>query len=86
MAEICRFYGIIIRIHNQDHQPPHFHVQYGEYYVRVSIEDSSEMLGRLPPRARRLVREWASLHREELREAWERAQRMEPPGKIAPLE
>ena len=29
---------------------------------------------------------WATLHQEELRTASERASRLEPPGKIAPLE
>jgi len=42
--------------------------------------------GRLPTRARRLVEELASLHQHELMAAWVRAQRSEPPGRIAPLE
>lgn len=42
--------------------------------------------GSLPNQARRLVFEWASVHQDELREAWRRARRLEPPGKIAPLE
>ena len=25
MPELCRFYGIIIRMHIPDHEPPHFH-------------------------------------------------------------
>ena len=39
----------------------------------------------LPPCAQGLVVEWASLHQAELRAAWNRAKRLEPPGKIAPL-
>ena len=30
MPEICRFYGIVIRMYFRDHQPPHFHAQYGD--------------------------------------------------------
>ena len=41
--------------------------------------------GRLPVGAQRSVLEWASLHREELREAWKKASRLEAPGKIDPL-
>ena len=37
-------------------------------------------------RAQRMVLEWAGLHREELRTAWERAARVEDPGKIESLQ
>jgi len=33
-----------------------------------------------------LVLEWASLHRAELREAWERASHNQEPSKIQPLD
>ena len=29
---------------------------------------------------------WASRHQDELRDAWSRSERLEAPGKIAPLE
>ena len=28
MPEICRFYGIVIKMFFDDHDPPHFHAQY----------------------------------------------------------
>jgi hypothetical protein len=31
------------------------------------------------------VAEWASLHQEELRQAWQKAKRLEPAGKVDPL-
>lgn len=86
MPELCRFRGIIIRIHNSDHPPPHFHALYGGNDALIEIDSLSIMQGRLPPRARRLVEEWASIHRDELMTAWDRAQRSEPFGKIPPLE
>lgn len=52
----------------------------------IGIENVEVIRSILPPRARWLAFEWASLHRDELQEAWERARRLEPPGKIAPLE
>ena len=30
VPEICRFYGIVIRMFYRDHRPPHFHVEYGD--------------------------------------------------------
>jgi phosphomannomutase len=31
MPEISRFFGIIISIFYDDHNPPHFHARYGDY-------------------------------------------------------
>ena len=86
MAELCRFYGIVIRMYPLDHAPPHFHAVYGEYEASIGIEDLATVRGALPRRARRLVAEWALLHQAELRRAWQQAWRLEPPGTIAPLE
>ena len=66
--------------------PAHFHAEFGGSEVLVAIDGPSVMRGRIPTRVRRLVLEWASLHQAELREAWANAERMEPPGKIEPLE
>ena len=30
MPEISRFYGIVIKMFFDDHNPPHFHALYGE--------------------------------------------------------
>ena len=68
-----------------DHAPPHFHAAYGGEQAVVGIETLAVLHGYLPPRARGLVVEWASLHQAELLEAWDRAKRLERLGKIAPL-
>lgn len=86
MPEICRFYGIIIRMQYKDHYPPHFHAEYGEHTAAVRIENPTLLNGRLPPRVAGLVVEWASRYGKELKEAWERAQQHEPPGHIKPLD
>ena len=52
----------------------------------MEIDSLAVLHGPLPPCAQGLVVEWSSLHQAELREAWDRAKRLEPPGKIAPLE
>ena len=84
MPELCRFYGIIIRMYFDDHAPPHFHAFYGEYQALMNIETLAVLRGHLPPRAHGL--EWASLQQEELRKAWNKVKRMETPDKIASLE
>jgi hypothetical protein len=69
-----------------DHQPPHFHVRYGEWKAQVTIEAISILNGTLPPRAFGLVAEWALAHQDELRENWMLVQNESLPNKIAPLE
>ncbi len=73
-------------MYSRDHVPPHFHAEYGGRQAQVGIEPIEILRGRLPPRIRRLVIEWASIRQTELREAWNRTQRLEPTSKIAPLE
>lgn len=86
MPELCRFYGIVIRMYFDDHVPPHFHAIYGADEGVFAIDGLAVLHGRLPPRAQGLVVEWASLRQAELRDAWDRAVRQQPPGKIPPLD
>jgi hypothetical protein len=85
MPEVSRFYGIVVKIFYADHNPPHFHAEYGDYEVLVNINTLAILGGGLPARAFGLVTEWASLHQQELRASWERASRLQPPGQIEPL-
>jgi hypothetical protein len=50
MPTICRFYGILIQMYYDDHNPPHFHAVYGEYKVVISIQDLAILEGDLPPK------------------------------------
>lgn len=86
MPEICRFYGIIIRMYFVDHPPPPFHAEYGEHEALIMIENLQIFSGDLPSRAFKLVEEWASLHRDELRDLWEMARQSQPLSKIEPLQ
>ncbi len=69
----------------EDHSPPHFHVEYGEYSAVVSIQTLGIIAGRLPPGVVGMVAEWAGMHQDELSADWDRAVRMEPFGKNDPL-
>ena len=85
MPEISRFYGIVIYLFYDDHNPPHFHVIYGEYKAVIKINDFGLMEGYLPPKAMGLVNEWATVHKNELIENWEYSKIALPLKKIAPL-
>ena len=86
MPEISRFFGIVIAMYYDDHNPPHFHARYSEHKVSVAIKDFVILEGSLPPRVIGLVIEWAALHRDELMADWERARDNQPLAEIKPLE
>jgi len=86
MPEISRFLGIVIAMYYNDHAPPHFHARYGEYEIRVSIEDGEIMSGFFPSRAEKMVLEWLDLHRSELMGDWYLAEQRKPLQRIDPLE
>jgi hypothetical protein len=86
MPEISRFFGIVIKMFFDDHNPPHFHAAYGDDTAQVDIHGLSVIGGRLSPRVMGLVVEWATLHQKELVENWQQAQARQPLQKIAPLE
>jgi len=63
-----------------------FHARYGEHVAQIEIDGLRVLNGYLPPRALRLVREWATLHEQELADNWELAQDLEPSAdRAAPL-
>jgi len=78
------FYGIVIRMFYNDHNPPHFHVEYQDYEAIIEV-DSGLIKGELPRRAIKLVYEWLDLHHEELLKNWDLAQNREPLNPIDPL-
>jgi len=65
MPEICRFFGIIIAMFGDDHNPPHFHVRYGDYRCTVTIS-KGVVKGQLPRKALKRVFEWMDEHHDEL--------------------
>ena len=86
MPEISRFFGIVIKMFFDDHNPPHFHAEYSGNFALIDIRNLSVFSGYLPPRVMGLVIEWATIHHEELFADWERARAQQELHKIAPLE
>lgn len=85
MPELSRFYGIVIKMYYDDHNPPHFHAEYGSEQMVVNINTLAVIAGRLTTRATGLVLEWAALHQGELQHAWQQATNMERLDRIDPL-
>jgi len=85
MPEISRFFGIIIRMYYDDHNPPHFHA---EYSGKKAVFDFSGNVikGDLASKtATKLVREWVDLHGCDLEDDWALAKDSKEINKITPL-
>ena len=80
MPVIARFYGILIKLYYREHGVPHFHAFYGEFNGVFEIETLKMIEGDLPQRARKLVKEWASVYQEELVNMWETQEFKALPG------
>lgn len=85
MPEVSRFYGIIIAMYFNEHNPPHFHAKYAEYLAEVDIKTLQILKGELPKRAKAMVLEWADDHREDLLQDWELARQKLELKNIEPL-
>jgi hypothetical protein len=74
MPRISFFYGIGIWMYWNEgaHMRPHFHARCAGHQASVSL-DGEIIVGWLPTRALRMVREWAALHEDELQANWRRA-------------
>ena len=86
MPTISRFFGILIRMYYDDHNPPHFHVFYGEYEAMINIDTLEIIKGELPRRVFAMTIEWASIYRDALKEDWKLAVQHLPLQQIEPLE
>ncbi len=86
MPEISRFFGIIIAMYWDEHNPPHFHARYGQLNAAIAINSLEVLEGNLPPRVLGLVIEWASQHKKELMTNWKKARDEKILNKIEPLQ
>ena len=71
MPEISRFFGLIIYMFYNDHNPPHFKAKYNEFEANILIENGSILSGDLPLSKFKLIQAWTEIHREELLEMWD---------------
>ena len=85
MPEISRFFGMAITMYWDEHNPPHFHVKYGNETAVIEIKTLKVTKGNLSRRALELVLDWAELHQDQLMEDWDLCQNDLMPNKIEPL-
>ena len=82
---ISRFFGIVIAMFFDDHDPPHFHARHASGQARIRIDTLEVMDSTLGRCHQRLVLAWAELHQQELIENWQRARAGETLNPIEPL-
>lgn len=86
MPTISLFFGIVIRMFYDDHNPPHIHVQYQDRKALLDFRGNI-LKGDLRSRtALKLVREWIDLRYVELLEDWELAKQGKEIRTIDPLQ
>ena len=77
MPEICRFFGIIIRMFYDEHNPPHIHVEYQGNLALFDFKGNILKGDLFSKTATKLVREWIDLHTNELQNNWNAAKKFE---------
>src|SRR3990170_2575553 len=55
MPRICEFFGIVIYMYYNDHNPAHFHAEYAESEASFTINTLEVLEGEMPRRPRALV-------------------------------
>ena len=85
MPTVSRFFGIVIAMFFDDHEPPHFHARHADGRARIRIDTLEFMDSTLARRQERLVLAWAELHQAELAENWRRARARGTLTSIEPL-
>ena len=63
MPELSRFLGIVIGMFYREHGVPHYNAVYGGHEISVEVE-TGRIHGQFPPRALKLVVEWATFTRQ----------------------
>ncbi|MDU9051151.1 MAG: DUF4160 domain-containing protein [Candidatus Electrothrix sp. Rat3] len=86
MPEVSRFFGIIIRMYYDEHNPPHFHAEYQGNKAVFDLNGNMTKGDLQSKTARKLVREWVDLHNEEISRNWDLAMNDRQLNKIAPLD
>jgi hypothetical protein len=85
MPIVSSFFGIVIRMYYDKHNPPHLHAEYQGRKVLLDFRGNIIKGELRSSTALRLVRDWIDLHVDELDENWELARAGKDIKQIAPL-
>ena len=84
MPTLSMFYGIIISMYYDDHNPPHIHAHYQDDEAVFDFEGNI-IKGSFPRKQRRLVEAWLEIHQDELIANWKLAKDNQTIYRIEPL-
>ena len=84
MPTISMFYGIIITMNYNDHNPAHIHARYQEYNVSMDL-DGNIIQGSIPRKQLRLIQAWIEYRKDEIEANWDLARSGEALYRINPL-
>ena len=85
MPIVSRFFGIIIRMFYDEHNPPHIHVEYQNKSAVFDFHGNITRGNLESQTATRLTREWIDLHLLELKNNWRLIENGKEMKKIKPL-
>jgi hypothetical protein len=88
VPRISYFHGIAIRMFFDEarHEGrPHFHAEYQDEVLSISLDGLEPLAGRIPPASKRLVLRWARRHEDDLIDNWARLRARKQPLPIPPL-
>jgi len=84
MPTISMFYGIIIRMYVDDHNPPHIHAIHQNHTATFDF-DGNLLEGTMPAKHQKMIKAWIAIHEDELMANWQLALNKENLFKIDPL-
>lgn len=86
MPIISTFFGIVIRMFYQDHEPAHFHAEYQGQQAKFDLNGRMIVGAIRSKTARRLIAEWAKRHHRELEGNWDSMKAGRTIERIEPLD
>jgi hypothetical protein len=86
MPIISKFFGIIIRMYYDEHNPPHVHAEYQRHKAIFDFKGNVTRGSLKSITATKLVREWMDIHIVELKHDWKMARAGKSMKKIDPLD
>lgn len=80
---ISIFFGILIKMYYEEHNPPpDFHAYYQGFEAVFDIKTGKKTKGKFPIRAEKIISEWVEDHRVNLLEDWNLMENGKPLKKI----
>ncbi len=87
MPQISYFFGIVVFMYYDEHNPPHIHAVYGGYKATYEIKSGKRSTGQMSKTADKLLKKWIGLQRTALLKTWALAKKhVSPLPSVEPLE